>query len=56
MNKQKITQKMSELGMAWSVRSDKYIDPNDGYGARPTYHIHPVSVERGLLCRVVLTG
>ena len=41
MTHQQITKKLSEIGAAWAVRSDKYVDPNDGYGAKPTYHIHP---------------
>lgn len=43
MSKQhdRITKKLQEQGRAWAVRSDKYIDPNDEFGAKPTYHIHP---------------
>lgn len=40
-SKQQITKKMEALNMAWSVRDDKYISPEDGFEAKPTYHIHP---------------
>lgn len=41
MSKQQITQKLSELGAAWAVTSAKTVLPNDGFDAKPTYHVHP---------------
>jgi len=43
MSKQhdRITKKLQEQGRAWAVRTDKFIDPNDDFGAKPTYHVHP---------------
>lgn len=41
MNKQKITRILSAEGMAWAVSANKVILPEDGFDARPTYHIHP---------------
>ena len=41
MNKKQITEKLAAVGSAWAMRSDKFVDTNDGYDARPTYHIHP---------------
>lgn len=41
MAKQQITQKLQSVGAAWAVRSDKWISPNDGFGAKATYHVHP---------------
>lgn len=41
MNKQQITSKLQQLGMAWATRSDKYVSQNDGWGSKPAYHVHP---------------
>lgn len=41
MTHAQITAAMQQLGMAWAVRSDKYVDPNDPFGSKPTYHVHP---------------
>ena len=41
MNKKQITQKLAAVGAAWAVRSDKHVSPNDGFGAKATYHVHP---------------
>ncbi len=39
--KTQIEQGLSEIGACWAVRADKYISPDDGYDAKPTYHVHP---------------
>lgn len=42
MTKQeKVSQGLEEIGACYAVRSDKYVAPNEGFGAKPTYHIHP---------------
>ena len=41
MTKQQITQKLQNLGAAWAVTDSKTILPNDGFGAKPSYHVHP---------------
>lgn len=41
MSKRQITEKLSELGAAWAVTDAKTVLPNDGFGAKPTYHVHP---------------
>lgn len=43
MSKQhdRITQGLVAIGACWAVTSSKTILPNDGYDAKPTYHIHP---------------
>jgi len=44
-SKKQVTKRLAELGMAWAIRSDKFTDADDPYGARvrgeKTYHIHP---------------
>ena len=42
----RITRKLKKKGMAWAVRSDKYICTNHNCcnvleGDKPAYHIHP---------------
>jgi hypothetical protein len=32
---------IQNVGAAFATRGDKYIDPNDPLGSKPTYHIHP---------------
>lgn len=32
---------LEQIGACWAIRSDKFIDPSDGYEAKPTYHIFP---------------
>lgn len=39
--KDKITAGLIEIGACWAATSEKCILPNDGYDARPSYHIHP---------------
>lgn len=39
--KQQISQKLVEAGACWAVTDRKCILPGDGYGATPSYHIHP---------------
>ena len=39
--KQQIEQGLKDIGACWAIRSDKFIDPSDGYDAAPTYHVHP---------------
>lgn len=39
--KERITNDLLELGACYAVSSEKTILPNDGYGARPSYHVHP---------------
>ena len=39
--KQRISEELSQIGAAWALRDDKYISPDDEWGAKPTYHIHP---------------
>ena len=44
-SKAQVIARLDQLGMAFAVRTDKYTDPNDPFGARQrgekTYHIHP---------------
>jgi hypothetical protein len=39
--KDRITRQLTGLGAAWAITSDKFISPDDEFGAMPTYHIHP---------------
>jgi hypothetical protein len=39
--KQQISKKLVESGAAWAVTDRKCILPGDGFGAKPSYHIHP---------------
>lgn len=39
--KDRITRKLESKGMAWAVTANKTILPEDGFDAKPTYHIHP---------------
>jgi hypothetical protein len=39
--KAKITEELSNIGAGWAVTSEKCILPEDEYGAKPEYHIHP---------------
>jgi hypothetical protein len=39
--KQQISQKLVEAGASWAITDRKCILPGDGYGASPSYHIHP---------------
>ena len=39
--KESLTKRMWKLGMAWAVTSAKTVLPEDGWGAKPAYHIHP---------------
>jgi len=43
--KDRITHLLSEIGAAWAVREDKCILPDDGFDAKPTYHVHPDASE-----------
>jgi hypothetical protein len=36
-----IDRKLKELGAAWAVTRSKTVLPEDGYDAKPSYHIHP---------------
>lgn len=35
-----LDKELEAIGAAWAVRSDKYIAPEDPFGAKPSYHIH----------------
>ena len=39
--KERINSKLEKQGMAWAVTAAKTILPEDEWGAKPTYHIHP---------------
>ena len=39
--KTQIEQGLSEIGACWAVRADKYVSPDDEFGAKPSYHVHP---------------
>lgn len=39
--KASVSKKLQQTGGAWATSNTKYIDPNDGFGAAPTWHIHP---------------
>lgn len=41
--KQQISAKLVEAGACWAVTDRKCVLPGDGYGSKPTYHIHPDS-------------
>jgi hypothetical protein len=41
MNKDKVTKELKAIGAGWAVTSEKCILPEDEYGAKPEYHIHP---------------
>jgi len=45
VNKRQISQRLADLGMAWAIRTDKFVSPSDPFGAQQrgekTYHIHP---------------
>jgi hypothetical protein len=41
MNKAKVTKELIKVGAGWAVTSEKCILPEDEYGAKPEYHIHP---------------
>jgi len=40
-SKKKVTIGLGEIGASWATRSDKFVSPDDGFGAKPTYHVHP---------------
>jgi len=39
--RKQIERGLEEIGACWAIRSDKYIDPSDELGSKPTYHVHP---------------
>ena len=39
--KEHITQGLVEIGACYAVTDQKTILPEDGFGAKPTYHVHP---------------
>ena len=39
--RKQVEQGLEDIGACWAVRSDKYVGADDGYDARPTYHVHP---------------
>lgn len=39
--KDRISRQLTALGAAWAVTKDKCVLPDDGFGAMPSYHIHP---------------
>ncbi len=41
MNKQQITKKFQDLSIAWATSNGKYVGANDGFDAKPSYHVHP---------------
>lgn len=46
---ERITRKLTALGAAWAVRSDKYTSPDDSLddraSGRKTWHVHPDASE-----------
>lgn len=32
---------LEDIGACWAVKSAKYVSPDDEYGAKPAYHVHP---------------
>ena len=38
-----ITRALTGIGAGWAYSSAKHISPNDGFGAKPSYHVHPDS-------------
>lgn len=41
MNKDTITKGLQGIGACWAVTSSKTILPDDGFEAKPSYHVHP---------------
>ena len=39
--KEQITRKLETKGMAWAVTAAKTLLPEDEWGSKPAYHIHP---------------
>ena len=37
----RITEGLLEVGACYATSSAKHVSPNDGFGAKPSYHIHP---------------
>ena len=36
-----MVQALKDVGAIFAVSTAKYVGANDGYGAKPSYHIHP---------------
>jgi|GEM_PF-5215089 len=39
--KERVTEGLQTIGACWAVTDKKTILPNDGFDAKPSYHIHP---------------